>query len=167
MNTAERLDQIEQWLQANRPDYQSMLEPPAADDALRSAEEKFGLELPGNVKALYRWHNGQKPREFTPLLHNLTFMTLSEVIATKEALDHVAEFDQWQRDSWWPNWFPFLDNGGGDYLCVDLGGFKTGNIGQLLWFDHETHEHEIVHENLDEFLDDLYRRMLEDDLNLG
>lgn len=167
MNISERLGQIEQWLQTYRPDYHALLEPPASDDVLKSAEEVFGVELSQSFKSLYRWHGGQRPRDFTPLLYNLTFMTLPEIIESKGSLDYVAKFDQWPKDSWWPNWIPFLDNGGGDHLCFDLGGFKTGNTEQLLWFDHETHEHEIVHDNLDGFLDDLYRRMLGNDLNLG
>lgn len=167
VNIEERLEHIEEWLQSHRPDYYEVLEPPASDDALKSAEERFGVELSLAFKSLYRWHGGQRPREFTPLLFNLTFMTLPEVIEAKETLDHVANCDQWQEDSWWPNWIPFLDNGGGDHLCFDLGGFNTGNTNQLLWFDHETHEHEIVHGNLDEFLNDLYSRMVSDDLNLG
>lgn len=167
MQTIERLEQIEKWLEAHSPDYHALLQAPAAENEISEAEERLHVQLSDAFKLLYQWHAGQRPREFTPLLFNLTFMTLPEIIEAKESLDHVAEFDQWKKDSWWPNWIPFLDNGGGDYLCFDLGGFKTGSTEQILWFDHETHEHQIVHPNLDNFLEDLYRRMLNDDLNLG
>lgn len=167
MELAQQLERIENWLRENRPEYYALLEPPASKDAIQSAEEDCGLEFSLPFKSLYQWHNGQRPREFTPLIFNLTFMTLPQVVETKKALDDVASFDQWERDSWWPNWIPFLDNGGGDFLCFDLRGFKTGNSSQLLWFDHETHQHEVIHDNLEAFLADLHRRMLNDDLNLA
>ncbi len=69
MNTAERLDQIEQWLQANRPDYQSMLEPPAADDALRSAEEKLVLNFQATLKP---FTDGTTAKSHASLLHCFT-----------------------------------------------------------------------------------------------
>ena len=89
------LAQIESWLADHRPDYFSLLNPPAQDylfDALRST---VGIVLPESMKRFYQWHDGQQAGTFDPLLHNLTFMTLIEMATTHQMHQHVLHT---QRD---------------------------------------------------------------------
>ena len=166
MNTTDRIQQVDIWLRANRPDYYALLRPPETDASLNDVESHLSVRLPDEFRLLYKWHGGQTPREFTPLVFNLTFMTLPEVVEMKTTLDQVAAYDQWDADHWRPDWIPFLDNGGGDLLCFDLGGYGTGVRNQMLWFDHESDKPDIMYESLDAFLADLYDRMLNNNLRI-
>jgi cell wall assembly regulator SMI1 len=42
------------------------------------------------------------------------------------------------RAVWWSSgWLPVMENGGGDYVCVDLNPTKAGIPGQLVTFYHD------------------------------
>lgn len=51
---------IHAWLEANAPAGYGHLRPGATAEALRAAEEAMGLKLPGDVRASYRIHDGQR-----------------------------------------------------------------------------------------------------------
>jgi cell wall assembly regulator SMI1 len=93
------------------------------------------------------------------LLLNLTFMPLEAVIESKDMLDGMIGTEFLEPDWWRRDWVPFLENGGGDLLCLDAGGFETGNVGQVLWFDHGDADREIIHASIDDFCIDLLNRM--------
>lgn len=50
---------IHTWLDANAPEGHGHLRPGAGAEAIRATEETIGLELPADVKASYRIHDGQ------------------------------------------------------------------------------------------------------------
>ena len=52
-------NRIETWLVANAPEILNNLQPGATDEAIKQAEIFLGIELPEDVKASYRLHNGQ------------------------------------------------------------------------------------------------------------
>jgi len=65
------------------------------------------------------------------------FSSLDEVAEKKEMLDGMidSEFD---GTGWWRRgWVPFLANGGGDFLCVDVSAEDGGEPGQLVAFWHD------------------------------
>ncbi len=161
------LDKIETWLAANRPEYHSLLNPPAQPYLFTALRTAVGITLPEDLRSFYLWHDGQDSESFEPLLENLTFMTLTEIATTHQAHSDVAIFDQWDDDFWRPCWIPFLSNGGGDYLC--LASETAGNVpkGSILWYDHETSDREVVHPSFDGFLLNLYDRMVNDRLDVG
>lgn len=165
--TTELIEQVEKWLRENRPDYYASLQPGASSEALGRFERTFDLKLTDSFRMLYQWRDGQDKDSFDPLLFNLTFMPLKLVIEHKQILDGMigTEFDD--PDWWNRDWIPFLENGGGDFLCLDVGGFQTGNAGQILWHDHEDAEREIIHSDIDAFLSDLLQRMTTGNLELA
>lgn len=167
MTTRDLLELIDEWLRANRWDYHQLLQTGETTESLGVFASQIAVVLPDTFELLYRWHGGQKPREFTPLLENVTFMTLPEIAETKTMLDEVSRIEGWHPDHWRSDWIPFLDNGGGDLMCFDSGGYSTSNRGQLIWFDHESELPEVAHPDLDDFLKDLYDRMLNGNLNLA
>ncbi|MCO6046408.1 SMI1/KNR4 family protein [Aeoliella sp. ICT_H6.2] len=161
------LEKIETWLAANRPDYHSLLNPPAQHYLFSALRSAVGITLPVGLRSFYLWHDGQNSDSFEPLLENLTFMTLTEIAATHQTHSDVAIFDQWDDDFWRSCWIPFLSNGGGDYLCVASETTGKVPIGSVLWYDHETSDRVIVHRHFDDFLNDLYDRMVNDRLDVG
>ena len=52
-------DRIHLWLAAHAPDVLASLGPPATESQFQAAEQTIGAELPEDVKACYRVHNGQ------------------------------------------------------------------------------------------------------------
>ena len=69
---------------------------------------------------LYQWRNGQRLDCFASLEYNRMFMPLEDAASTKRLLDGMIGKD-FERPNWWrKEWVPFLSNGGGDYLCLDL-----------------------------------------------
>lgn len=112
------LAQIDRWLAEHRPDYYSLLNPPAQEYLFGAVRSTAGIVLPDSIRRFYEWHDGQEAGTFEPLMMNLTFMTLMEMATTHQMHQHVSMIDQWSEEHWQPSWVPFLSNGGGDYLCV-------------------------------------------------
>jgi cell wall assembly regulator SMI1 len=50
---------IHTWLDANAPENYGHLRPGASAEAIRAAEETMGLDLPADLRASYRIHDGQ------------------------------------------------------------------------------------------------------------
>ncbi|MCA9084132.1 MAG: SMI1/KNR4 family protein [Planctomycetaceae bacterium] len=158
------LAQIDRWLAEHRPDYHSLLNPPAQEYLFGAVRSTAGIVLPDGIRRFYEWHDGQEAGTFEPLMMNLTFMTLMEMATTHQMHQHVSMIDQWSEEHWQPSWVPFLSNGGGDYLCVATESFRDIPEGAILWYDHETSEREIIHADFTAFLEDLYDRMISDRL---
>jgi cell wall assembly regulator SMI1 len=125
--TTEWLERMELWLATNRPDYLERLRPGATEAELDAFEARFSLQLPDSFREFYRWRNGQPPDLSASLSQNWMFSSLDEIAETKELLDGMIGTD-FEDPKWWRlSWIPFLANGGGDHLCLDLTaeGFKN------------------------------------------
>jgi cell wall assembly regulator SMI1 len=134
MNLVGRLDR---WLSENRPEYYSKLLPGATDEQLKSLKDSVG-ELPAGFEELYRWRNGQAPNCFKSLQENQCWMSLQDIQKARDTLNEMLDGEEFEQDHWWSkNWLPFLGNGGGDHLCLDLGEEFPGSKGQLLNFFHD------------------------------
>jgi cell wall assembly regulator SMI1 len=68
-----------------------------------------------------------------------------------------SDFDdpQWWRRSW----VPFLENGAGDHVCLDLAAEGGGAPGQLLTFYHDTDRRPIRFRSMEAWLGDLVESM--------
>jgi cell wall assembly regulator SMI1 len=125
---------MDRWLAAQRPDYYALLRPGATDAQLDAFEAKFTLRLPIAFRQFYRWRDGQNPMSFLPLQMNRTFSTLEAIAHTKELLDDMIDSDFDKPTYWRRGWVPFLHNGGGSHLCLDLAAEDGGVPGQLIGF---------------------------------
>jgi len=161
------LAQIESWLTVHRPDYFSLLNPPAREYLFGALRSTVGIVLPDNIKRFYEWHDGQEAGTLDSLLLNLTFMTLTEIATTHQMHQDVSMIERWSEDHWQPCWVPFLSNGGGDYLCIATETFRDIPSGSILWYDHEISDREILHSSFGAFLVDLYDRMMNNRLDCG
>jgi cell wall assembly regulator SMI1 len=144
-NLKSLLSSIDKWLAENRPDYYAQLQKGASEKELTDLETQFNIKLPESFKVLYKWRNGQENRCFASIFGNYQFMSLQWIVSTKESLDGMIGTD-FEDPEWWKReWLPFLDNGGGDYICLDA-------IGRIIKFWHEEEDREIIHANFDEWL---------------
>jgi cell wall assembly regulator SMI1 len=143
------IDRLDRWLRHNRPRYYEQLQPGLHPDAIREAEATFGFPLPDSLRDLYHWKDGQAPGCLDSLYYNFMFQSLRDTVGTWQVLDDLARGEFQERKGWFESWVPFLDNNGGDHLCVDVRGSFGGDPGQLVWFLHETGEREVEYPDLD------------------
>ena len=148
----EWLDRLERWLGAGRPSFLRALNACADENQFAEVEALAGTSLPDSFKALYIWHDGQSEDSFDALQFNRTFMCLDEILDAMEGLNELDEAGKLSSPMWWrKKWVPFLDNGGGDHLCLDLEGSFDGKPGQLIEFWHDDAERTIVAGSLEEW----------------
>lgn len=119
---------LDLWLSAERPELKARLRPGASEEDLAAAEAKLGRALPEDLRALYRWADGQGPNPnasgmpVPAFFDNFAFLSLEGVLGAHagnpeyfRVLDDAIEFN--------PSWIPFLheDFHGGyqHWLCLD------------------------------------------------
>lgn len=160
------IDRMDRWLSANRPDYYAKLLPGASAAQLDAFEARFALNLPEAFRQLYRWRNGQASMSFAPLQMNRSFSALEEIAGTKDVLDGMIGYD-FDDPRWWRRgWVPFLHNGGGSHLCVDVAAEDGGQPGQLVEFWKADEDRPVVYPSLEAWLADLVSSMEDGSLEL-
>lgn len=148
------LEKIDQYLKTNRPEYYAILNPPITDDKIAGLEEKYGIQLPVDLKALYKWKNGHEEEYF---LEN--FIDLEQFPSLEYSLEWASELTgmiglDFTRENWWnKHWFPFFIMSASDSYCYDLEGTFTGNKGQILRYTHDDAWRPVVAPDLVTFLE--------------
>jgi cell wall assembly regulator SMI1 len=160
------IERMDHWLAANRPDYYAILQPGVSDADLAAFEAQFAVTLPAAFRALYRWRNGQDPMSTAPLQGNRSFCTLEGIARIKDLLDGMIGYDFDDPRYWRRGWVPFLHNGGGSYLCLDLAAEDGGHPGQLVEFWKRDDDRPVMFPNLEAWLTDLVESMKSGELEL-
>ncbi|MCR5890039.1 SMI1/KNR4 family protein [Hymenobacter sp. J193] len=144
MTFQQLLSRLDTLLQQHRPEYYATLAPPATATELDALEAAFQLKLPTELRQWYGWHNGHL--ESKSIFQNHEFIQgnslapLSSVAESMRVNCELLAAGEYFMPNWWQtNWVPFLENGGGDHICLDLEGTFTGQPGQVLeqWHDME------------------------------
>ncbi|WP_245769536.1 SMI1/KNR4 family protein [Streptomyces indicus] len=131
----------------------------AGEEELAAAEERLGLELPAELKALYRVVSGR----WTGPEGDHEEMYRQEMAVGCELFppDRIHRADPSTRPAPWehgamvavgtaaddavqdlvgsPGWLVFGDTGGGDRIAVDLTPGPRGHLGQIIVIGHEFH----------------------------
>ena len=128
------ISSLDELIKIKRPEYYSELQPSVDAGLFAKFENTFEMDLPEDFKELYLWKNGQNPMSFDVIQGNRSFMSLEEVIRVKSMLDGMIGYDFDDPSYWRRGWVPFLHNGGGSYLCLDLQAESGGTSGQLIAF---------------------------------
>jgi cell wall assembly regulator SMI1 len=160
------LGRMDHWLAANRPEYYAHLLAGVTDAQLDAFEARFSLRLPAAFRQLYCWRDGYDQHCSESLVHNLMFSSLEDIARQKELLDDLigSDFDD---PRWWRSWVPFLENGAGDHLCLDLAAEDGGIPGQMLMFYHDWGHRPIRFPSLEAWLADLVESMANGTLKLA
>jgi cell wall assembly regulator SMI1 len=165
--TPSLIERVDRWLAANRPDYYARLRPGATDAALDAFETRFSLRLPGPFRAFYRWRDGQGSDCTASFQNNRVFMSLGEAAEAKELLDGMIGAD-FEDPRWWRRgWVPFLANGGGNHLCLDVTAEDGGEPGQLIAFWHDWENRSVKFPNFEAWLGQLADFMEAGELELA
>ena len=160
------IDRMNRWLVVNRPDYYALLQPGATNVDLDAVESQFQIRLPPSFRQLYCWRNGQDPMSFDPLQGNRSFCTLEEIASTKDELDGMIGSDFDDPRYWRRGWVPFLHNGGGSYLCLDIAAEDGGHPSQLVGFWKQDEDRPIEYPSIEAWLADLVESMESGQLKL-
>jgi len=150
---------MDRWLAANRPHYYALLRTGASDADLDAFESRFAIKLPVAFRHLYRWRNGQDPASYDAIQHNRSFCALEDIAETKAMLDGMIGFDFEDVRYWRRGWIPFLHNGGGSYLCLDLAAQDGGEIGQLIAFWKQDRDRPVEFASMEAWLKTLVTSM--------
>ena len=137
MTFASLLTRFETLLRQRRPAYYATLNPPAPAAELAAFEAEFQLTLPAELRLWFSWHDGQEG--FERFCQNNCLQSLSGAAETMRINRELLAAGDFVPNWWQPGWVPFLENGGGDHVCVDLQGTFTGHAEQVLehWHDWE------------------------------
>lgn len=141
---------IENWLRLNAPSLMETLQAGAFDTEIEELETRLSIQLPEDVKASYRIHNGQSDVGY-PFLYGYEFISLEDIYGQweieREVDTQIREIygnnypseinsqlreNEVRNESWNPRWIPLATNGAGDHYCLDLAPTEKGNLGQII-----------------------------------
>lgn len=128
------IGRLDRWLAEHRPAYHACLRPGLTDAQVDDLEQFVGCKFPDAFRAFYRWRDGQNS-DREPFIWNRTFMSSEDTCRIWEIMTQMQEGGEWDEPQWWcRGWVPFLDNGAGSNVCLDLHGSFTGKPGQVIEF---------------------------------
>ena len=135
------------------PEYYAALQPPLSDDRLHSFEELFGVTFSDDVRSLYQWKNGQTAMTDETLYRDRGWMQMEEVRYVVEPSNELLDMGEFEQAHWWSRqWLPFLRDGAGGYLCIDMEGTFGGSPGQLITYWEDRPDRTIEYPDLATFL---------------
>ncbi len=140
----ELLDSLKALLTDSVPEIIDSLNAGASEDEIRQAEKVIGFELPDDVKALYKLHNGQSGH--CGLFCGLPFLSLEEALQEWKNWNDVIEEGYSSLDAnviSVPSghikevycsryYFPISKDHGGNNIVIDLDPDENGKKGQVI-----------------------------------
>lgn len=151
------LQELDVKIHKIRPEFYSNLGSSLSDEEIKELEKEYNVQLPEDLKALYKWKNGQADGCYDAFVNNSMFIPLDQALDTAQELTSMIGFD-FEIENWWhEKWIPIFQNGGGDSICYDLGGIFTGIERQLIEFWHADNDRNVIAPTLEAFLNVLIK----------
>jgi cell wall assembly regulator SMI1 len=153
---------IESWLKENAQPVFEKLNPGATEAEISAAEKYLRQSLPSDVKALYRFRNGQAANS-PSLFYGFRWFDIAAAANAWTMFDgepscepsrhHVP--DPGVKKAWTDaGWVPFMWDGTGDYHCIDLAPAEGGTVGQIISFLHDSDDRPLLASSLEAFLEE-------------
>lgn len=125
-STEELLSRLQPLLEQKAPEVARVLQPGISDEQIQALESKGRFRLSGELKALYRWHNGMSTNGWLNFIPGHFFHPLEEVVAGRLGLEaQVKANTRAQRAAFeifaghTKTWVMILDDGAGDGYFFD------------------------------------------------
>jgi cell wall assembly regulator SMI1 len=154
---ADALRTFEAHLAAHAPLAHASLRAPATPERIADAEQRLGLSFPEPLRQLYLRHDGQENEVTedgqrvlaTGAFNHCRWLPLRSVLSDWQLWNDLLECGDIPADNpdadaercqpvWWsPSWIPISHDYGGNYECVDLDPGPMGQVGQIVYMDHE------------------------------
>lgn len=139
------------------------LAPPATPAQRGAVERAVGGSLPEAFWTLYSLYGGQAEREIFPAFFCCEFLSpariaeeygmVKQVVASGLFDDLEPAADPRIASAYMsPSFVPFLMDGGGNYLGVDLEPAPTGRVGQVVVFGSDLAESAVAFDSLEEMV---------------
>ncbi len=149
----ELIQKLDTFLSTLRPEFYRELNEPLDNAQLDKLEEYYQIEIPKDLRTLYKWKNGQKANCYEAFVNNSMFIPLHQALHDASELTPMIGSD-FEIENWWnENWIPVFQNGGGDSICYDLKGIFTGQKGQLIEFWHADNDRNVIAPALEYFIE--------------
>jgi cell wall assembly regulator SMI1 len=107
------LTRLEEWLKKHRPRYLKALRPGATAPELDALQTALGVPVPGSLRTLLAWHNGQTG-DFVGCFEASWRLLGTERIAALHRELLANPENGWER-----GWIPFLDDDRDNCVCLD------------------------------------------------
>lgn len=162
------LQTLENHLRTSRPNYLEEMQEGLTDEEIAELEQENNLTLPADIKTLYKWKNGH-PDEVAMFVRTSdytqkTFMPLDSLFSSYQSnLEQWGEGDE-GVNFWYKGWLPLFWDFGRD-ICYDTSGRYTGKKGQLVNFEFDESNRNIVSPSLLAYIKQLnsfYEKMQEE-----
>jgi cell wall assembly regulator SMI1 len=128
---ASTIEKLDAYLRKHRVAYHQALAPGLDDDALAAWEGAIGASLPPDVRALYRWRDGQIAANVESLFDSWMFIGHTTSLAAWRTLNELVATGDVAEGAWRRGWIPIASNGAGDHLCVVLDEDPRGRVLEL------------------------------------
>ncbi len=146
------LVQLDIYLREKRPGYYNALQKPISEPDIVSLEQQYGVQIPPDLRSLYRWKNGQNYSCYESFVNNSMFESLESTLMTSREYTDMIGFDFDIKNWWNEKWLPIFSNGGGSNICYDLQGVFTGNVGQLVEYWNRDNDRNVIAPDLTHFI---------------
>lgn len=158
-------ERIETWLEAHAGPVLANLAPGASDEDIASLSAAIGCELPPDVVASLKRHDGQRD-ELPGLVGGWELLSCrgigQEWGIWKGLLDNgelggaSTPADPRIKTNWWsPRWIPVTSSGSGNHHCADLDPAAGGNAGQVIVMWHDDGARPLVAASYVEWLEQI------------
>lgn len=152
---------IETWLEENAPSVLRTLQLGAKEEEIQRVEAALGVELPEDVKASYRIHDGQlgfglfEGQEFLSLARMLDeWKVWQSLLEGNDFAGLTSDPEPGIRADWWnAKWIPLTYDGAGNHYCLDLDPDEGGDYGQIITLWHDDSLREKVASSFEEWLE--------------
>ncbi len=140
--TVQLLARLQATLETNAPLVAQSLQPGLSDAQISELETQGGFRLSGDLRALYRWHNGMPTNSTVGLLPEQRFVPLAEVVAERALIGRQSSVAFTVFAGHRKSWLHVLDDGAGDgyYYDPELSDaqgaffFHFAEVGHYIWF---------------------------------
>ncbi|MDN5289083.1 MAG: benzoate transporter [Mucilaginibacter sp.] len=128
------------------------LNPSLYNDQITALERRYKVQLPQNIKLLYRWRNGQTADESVFFVSGYRFFTLEEMLLIR--LD--AEKNNYKLKQ---NQFPLFGTTTGfrSFICYDQDGLYNHHPGEIFCYNHNEPFDEDIAPSLESFISAINR----------
>ncbi|MCD0175488.1 SMI1/KNR4 family protein [Deinococcus sp. 14RED07] len=162
----ELLTHLDAWVAREVPLHHATLRPGVTDAALDAFEARQGVTLPEAMRALYRWHDGGDlfgldfPRLESLEFQRVAWAELAAACMTDLDEDIVSHPPGAIRLLYATgDWLPFLHDGGGNHVALDMHPGPAGRVGQVVTTGRDEEHRFVLAPDLDTFLREYLRRL--------
>lgn len=164
MSVSSIMAEIEQILEQAFPDVIANLNDPVDEQALAALEGRLEITLPEDFREFYLLHNGERDR--LGLIFGLPLLPLEEIYREWQAWQAVAAEDYFNLDFAvisvpagaikevyaHPGWLPFVKDGAGNHIALDLDPAPKGRYGQVFNFGRHENTRYVIALSFTDFL---------------